>query len=228
MSDTVKKAASQARSSWVLSYGDTITLLITFFIMMITVRAGQINKIHDWVNQRLDDAAIEIQGAIDASGIEEISVSRNSKGVQITLKDPRLFEVASAQPRKTHTYQLDEVATSIQNLQIFNLEDSEHAGFLREIVASGLQWLVEIRIEGHTDDMRLTRNAQYRDNWELSAARAQAIMIQLQERTNLPPSIFAIGGFGEFQPIGDNNTQAGREINRRVEIYIGASLLKSL
>ena len=224
----INKIAGQARSSWVLSYGDTVTLLICFFIMMITVRAGQINKVHAWVNDRLDEAAEEVQVVMDQAGIQEISVSRNSKGVQITLKDPRLFEVASATPRNTHIYQLDAVATSIQNLNIFQLMETEHAGFLRELESSGLQWLVEIRIEGHTDNMPLTRNAMYRDNWELSAARAQSIMIQLQERTRLPNSIFAIGGFGEFQPIGDNNTQAGREINRRVEIYIGASLVNSL
>ncbi len=220
--------AAKARSSWVLSYGDTVTLLICFFIMMITVRAGQINKVHAWVNDRLDEAAIEVQGAIDGAGIEEISVSRNSKGVQITLNDPRLFEVASAQPRRSHLYQLDEVATSIQNLNIFRLKQTEHANFLNELENSGFQWQVEIRIEGHTDNMRLTRNALYRDNWELSAARAQAIMKQLQERTGLPPAVFAIGGFGEFQPIGDNNTQTGRELNRRVEIYIGASLVNTL
>ena len=227
-SDKIRKIASTARSSWVLSYGDTVTLLICFFIMMISVRAGQINKVHAWVNDRLDETAIEIQEAMDGTGIEEISVSRNSKGVQITLNDPRLFEVASAQPRSSHLYQLDEVAASIQNLNIFRLMDTEHAAFLGELQTSGLQWLVEIRIEGHTDNMPLTRNALYRDNWELSAARAQAIMIQLQERTALSPSIFAIGGFGEFQPIGDNNTQAGREINRRVEIFIGASLVQAL
>ncbi|MCF7923028.1 MAG: OmpA family protein [Candidatus Marinimicrobia bacterium] len=227
-SEKLKKTAGNARASWVLSYGDTVTLLICFFIMMITVRAGQINKVHAWVNDRLDEAASEVQEAMNLAGIEEIAVSRNSKGVQITLKDPRLFEVASAQPRDTHLYQLDAVATSIQNLHIFHLMDTEHASFLRELESSGLNWLVEIRIEGHTDNMPLTRNALYRDNWELSAARAQAIMLQLQERTGLPPSIFAIGGFGEFQPIGNNNTQAGREINRRVEIFIGASLVKSL
>jgi len=226
--DRIKKTAGIARSSWVLSYGDTVTLLICFFIMMITVRAGQINKVHAWVNDRLDEAAGEVQEAMNVAGIEEIAVSRNSKGVQITLKDPRLFEVASAQPRNTHLYQLDAVATSIENLHIFHLLDTQHAPFLRELESSGLNWLVEIRIEGHTDNMPLTRNALYRDNWELSAARAQAIMLQLQERTGLPPSIFAIGGFGEFQPIGDNDTQAGREINRRVEIFIGASLVKSL
>ncbi len=228
MPKDLHRIVNQARSSWVLSYGDMVTLLITFFIMMISVNAGQINKIHGWVNDRLDEAAIEVQDVMNASGIEEISVSRNSKGVQITLRDPRLFEVASAQPRQSHTYQLDAVSASIRNLNIFNLKNTSHAGFLRELESSGLQWLVEIRIEGHTDNMPLTRNAEYRDNWELSAARAQSIMIQLQERTNLAPSIFAIGGFGEFQPIGDNTTQAGREINRRVEIYIGASLVKTL
>ena len=226
--ERIAKVAGNARSSWVLSYGDTVTLLICFFIMMITVRAGQINKVHAWVNDRLDEAAGEVQVAMDEAGIEEISVSRNSKGVQITLKDTRLFEVASAQPRTTHLYQLDAVAASIQNLHIFHLLDTEHAPFLKELEASGLRWQAEIRIEGHTDNMALTRNALYRDNWELSAARAQSIMIQLQERTGLPASIFAIGGFGEFQPIGDNTTQAGREINRRVEIFIGASLVQSL
>lgn len=228
MGKDISKTVDQARSSWVLSYGDMVTLLITFFIMMITVSAGQIDKIHAWVNSRLDEAAVEIQAAMVDAQIEEISVSRNSKGVQITLKDPRLFETASAQPRNSHIYQLDAVARSIQNLNIFNLEDTKHFPFLKELKSSGLQWLVEIKIEGHTDDMRLTRNALYRDNWELSAARAQSIMIQLQDRTALPPSIFAIAGFGEFQPIGDNNTQSGREINRRVEIYIGASLVKKI
>ncbi|NQV29575.1 MAG: OmpA family protein [Candidatus Marinimicrobia bacterium] len=227
-SDRISKAAGEARSSWILSYGDTVTLLICFFIMMITVRAGQINKIHAWVNDRLDEATTEVEQAMEVAGIEEISVSRNSKGVQITLKDPRLFEVASAQPRRSHLYQLDAVAASIQNLHIFNLEATEQATFLKELESSGLKWQVEIRIEGHTDNMPLTRNANYRDNWELSAARAQAIMIQLQERTRLAPSVFAIGGFGEFQPLGDNNTQAGREINRRVEIFIGASLVNTL
>jgi len=227
-SEALKDIAARARSSWVLSYGDTITLLITFFIMMITVRAGQINKIHRWVNDRLDEAAIEIQEAVAAAGIQEISVSRNSKGVQITLKDPRLFEVASAEPRPSHIYQLDAVSESIQNLNIFNLDQTEHRSFLGEVRAEGLNWLVEIRIEGHTDNTPLTRNASYRDNWELSAARAQSIMIQLQEKTALPASVFAIEGFGEFQPIGDNNTLEGRDVNRRVEIYIGASLVQEM
>ena len=228
MSDQVDRVANQARASWILSYGDTVTLLITFFIMMITLSAGQINKVHHWVNERLDEATEEVQQVMQASNMEEISVTRNSKGVQITLRDPRLFETASATPRSTHTYQLDAVANAIRDLHIFHLEQTVHAGFLKELQASGLNWLVEIRIEGHTDNMPLTRNAQYRDNWELSAARAQSIMLQLQQRTKLPASIFAIGGFGEFQPIGDNNTQTGREVNRRVEIYIGASLVKAL
>ena len=136
MPDKMDRIITQARSSWVLSYGDMVTLLITFFIMMISVNAGQINKIHGWVSDRLDEAVIEVQEALDNAGIQEISVSRDSKGVQITLNDPRLFEVASAQPRQSYIYQLDAVATSIQNLQIFHLKETSHAGFLREIESS--------------------------------------------------------------------------------------------
>jgi len=206
-----------------------VTLLITFFIMMITVQAGQIKKVHEWVNSRLDETAVEVDSVITNSGIEGISVVRDSKGVKITLNDPRLFETASAQPRASMLYQLDAVSRAINNLTLFRLKETRHAPFLNEMEAAGLQWLVEIRIEGHTDNVPLTRNAQYRDNWELSAARAQTIMIQLQQRTGLPSSMFAIGGFGEYQPIGDNLTSTGRDINRRVEIFIdGAMVLDQL
>ena len=73
--ERIAKVAGNARSSWVLSYGDTVTLLICFFIMMITVRAGQINKVHAWVNDRLDEAATEVQEVMNSAGIEEISPS---------------------------------------------------------------------------------------------------------------------------------------------------------
>ena len=229
MPKTDSKAEGRARGAWILSYGDMVTLLITFFIMMITVQAGQIKKVHEWVNSRLDETAVEVDSVITNSGIEGISVVRDSKGVKITLNDPRLFETASAQPRASMLYQLDAVSRAINNLTLFRLKETRHAPFLNEMEAAGLQWLVEIRIEGHTDNVPLTRNAQYRDNWELSAARAQTIMIQLQQRTGLPSSMFAIGGFGEYQPIGDNLTSTGRDINRRVEIFIdGAMVLDQL
>lgn len=220
-------AEQRARTSWILSYGDMVTLLITFFIMMITVQAGQIQKVHEWVDDRLDDAAAEVQSVIDNSGIEGFTVARDSKGVRITLNDPRLFETASAEPRRDMLYQIDGLSRAIGNLTIFNLEQTEHAAFLREIQGNGLAWQVELRIEGHTDNVPIGRNAIYRDNWELSAARAQTIMKELQQRTGLPPDDFAIGGFGEFQPIGDNATSSGRDLNRRVEVFIDAAVVSA-
>ncbi len=219
-------ASEKARGAWILSYGDMVTLLITFFIMMITLRQGQIQRIHRWVNSRLDDTASEVQAVVDNSGINEITVHRDSRGVRITLNDPRLFQPASATPRPGLVYQLDALARAVRNLSIFRLQETQHAAFLRQVESAGLEWLVEIKIEGHTDNIPLTGNAQFRDNWELSAARAQTIMKELQQKTGLPPESFAIGGFGEHQPIGDNATLAGRELNRRVEVFINAAFVQ--
>ncbi len=227
MASRTSGAEDRARGGWLLSYGDMVTLLITFFIMMITVQAGQIQKVHAWVNSRLDEAALEADSVMQNSGITEITVARDSRGVRFTLGDPRLFRTASAQPRSDMLYQLDAVARAIRNLNIFHLKETRHVGFLNEMEAEGLKWDVEIRIEGHTDNVPLTRNALYRDNWELSAARAQTIMIQLQQRTGLPASDFAIAGFGEFQPIGDNASVDGRERNRRVEIYVDGAMVQA-
>lgn len=218
-------AGERARSAWLLSYGDMVTLLITFFIMMITLRQGQIQRMHEWVNDRLDDTATEVQQVVDDSGVDDISVHRDSRGVRITLNDPRLFQTASANPRQDRIYQLDMVARAIRNLTIYQLDETEHAAFLDVVRKGGLEWLVEIKIEGHTDNIPLTGNAQFRDNWELSAARAQTIMKELQQRTGLPPASFAIGGFGEYQPLGDNSTVAGRDRNRRVEVFVNAALV---
>ncbi|HAE87681.1 TPA: hypothetical protein DCG86_06630 [Candidatus Marinimicrobia bacterium] len=97
---------------------------------------------------------------------------------------------------------------------------------LRELRENGLAWHVEIRIEGHTDNVPLGPNVRFRDNWELSAARAQSVMRILHQETEIPEEHFAVAGFGEFRPVASNETESGRNRNRRVEIYIDASIQK--
>jgi chemotaxis protein MotB len=226
-----KRALSElsvkTRSIWLLSYGDLITLLITFFIMMISLRAGQISRIHKWVEGRIDEAMSELQNVANELNLNEINISRNSKGIRIALNDPRLFETGSAEPRTNLIYQLDALSSGIKSLEIFHLEKSKYASLINNLNADGYAWNVEIRIEGHTDNIPLTNSQTYKDNWELSAARAQTVMRLLQESTKLPERQFAVAGFGEFQPIDVNNTGKGRENNRRVEVYISASIIEA-
>jgi chemotaxis protein MotB len=222
----ISDISDRARKGWLLSYGDMITLIITFFIMMLNLRAGEISRVHAWVNSRLDETATEIQNVINVLKIQNIQISRDSKGVRITLDDPRLFDTGSAGPKNALIYQLKSMGAAIASLDIVDLKDSQWAPWLKEFQRNGLAWNFEIRVEGHTDNVPLIPGGKYRDNWDLSAARAQTVMRLLQETTKLPEANFAVAGFGMYHPIATNSSREGRDKNRRVEIFIDASLVK--
>eukprot|EP01047_Picozoa_sp_COSAG01_P000222 COSAG01_NODE_3_length_63519_cov_1591.007663_40_plen_283_part_00 len=76
----------------------------------------------------------------------------------------------------------------------------------------------QILIEGHTDNIPI-HNKQYPSNWELSTARSAAVVRSLVNK-GLNPSRFAALGFGEFQPVVDNNSPENRAKNRRVKIIL--------
>ena len=78
-----------------------------------------------------------------------------------------------------------------------------------------------VRVEGYTDNNPI-RTAQFQSNWELSTARA-ASMVHVLIDEGVPPQRLAVVGFGEYQPIADNATEAGRNANRRVLLVILAA-----
>lgn len=215
-----------SRSGWILSFGDIMTLLLTFFIMMIAMQSGEISQIHKWTNDRLDETESEIRTIIRDNDLKSFSVYRHSKGVQITISGHSLFNLGEAEPLPALYEQLIEISRDIRNLKILNLEKSKYRFIIQELKENNLSWNVEIRVEGHTDNVPLGPNIRYRDNWELSAARAQNVMRILQENTGIPENKFAVAGFGEYKPLADNSTEYGRNLNRRVEIYIDASIQK--
>ena len=76
-----------------------------------------------------------------------------------------------------------------------------------------------IIISGHTDNVPI-KNSNFSSNWELSVMRAVNFMSVLIEEGNLDPKWFSAKGFGEFEPVADNDTPAGRSKNRRVEVLV--------
>ena len=78
-----------------------------------------------------------------------------------------------------------------------------------------------VRIEGHTDnDPVLKQKDKYKSNWELSAARAAAVLHYMVEECGVSPTRVYIAGFGQYQPLADNKSKADKEKNRRVEFVI--------
>ena len=82
-----------------------------------------------------------------------------------------------------------------------------------------------IRVEGHTDDVPIgaTLKAKYFSNWELSAARAAAVVRYFQHRHMIDTQRLEVVGFAEHRPIAPNDSAANRQRNRRVEIQLTAA-----
>ena len=76
-----------------------------------------------------------------------------------------------------------------------------------------------IRLEGHTDSVPI-HTARFRSNWELSAARAIAMLELLAERYHIPRDRMAVAGYAENAPADSNQTEEGRAHNRRVDLVV--------
>lgn len=80
----------------------------------------------------------------------------------------------------------------------------------------------QIRVEGHSDDTPLGESLQetFPSNWELSTARASAVVRALVDLSGLPEDHFAAVGFGASRPVASNETQSGRRANRRIRVAV--------
>jgi len=90
---------------------------------------------------------------------------------------------------------------------------------LRRITEVLLERPYEIRIEGHTDNVRI-HTAQFASNWELSAARAIEVVRLMISEMGYAPQRLSVGGYGEFHPVAPNTTEEQRALNRRVDVVI--------
>ncbi|HZW67589.1 MAG TPA: flagellar motor protein MotB [Pseudogracilibacillus sp.] len=118
------------------------------------------------------------------------------EGLLITVRTDITFDSGSAQVKETGR----EIAEEIANL-IFT--DAPH----------------EIVVNGHADD-RPMHNNEFASNWELSSMRAIQFLYLLLDYSELDPKWFSARGYGEFQPMVPNTSEANRAVNRRVEVLI--------
>lgn len=126
----------------------------------------------------------------------QVSVSMQDKGLVITFVAEVLFDSGKAILKPQSLPILDKVA-----------------GILNEEVAGN-----DIGIEGHTDNEPI-RHSSWKSNWELSSHRALSVLYYLESRNVNSERLSAIG-YGEYRPVMSNDTTAGKQKNRRVEIVI--------
>lgn len=143
----------------------------------------------------------EISEKIEESLVEneigdEVEVSFTAQYIQLSMSGALLFDSGSA------------------DVKIGSMEILDKVGLILERYSNG-----SIEIEGHTDNVPQS-GGRYRNNEELSDARAREVFYYLVENTSLNPTNMKHSGMGERVPVADNSTEEGRSRNRRVEIRI--------
>ena len=137
-----------------------------------------------------------LQGQI-ASGQVEISELRGKMTVK--LKDKVLFASGSTALGKEGRAALDAVAQAFTSLKGKN-----------------------VMVAGYTDDVPIGAKSGFKDNWDLSTARAVTVVRYLQSK-GVAPAILGATGFSEYRPLAANETLEGRSQNRRIEIALAAA-----
>ena len=179
------------------------------------------------INKLLDETYEELKENVESSYVE---VERVTKGVKITMASGRLFKSMDADVQEIVYPLLRQIGGIIRVSKILNVdEDPKYSNLLTAIEKKGGFLNVEIRCEGHTDDLPLPKRARYSSNWDLSTARALNIVKLLSSFSRINESKFSAMGYGEFRPVIDLglvdesvSVNDARAKNRRVEIYLDA------
>ncbi len=212
---------------WVVTYGDMMSLLLTFFILLMsfsTISEKDFEKAMGSLEgalslfpqsasvmnrntmgkrqhrEKMQQAAQKLAEEMQIIGQDkQIKVEYDAKGgIKITLPDTVLFDRGSAE-LKSESFPVIETITKI----LESLTD------------------IFIEIKGHTDNTPIINNPQFRDNYDLSYYRADQVMRKLLSvSSSLSPEMFEVTACGPSQPLTTNLTEEGRKENRRVEIFV--------
>lgn len=189
--------------------------------MLVSNGVSQLNELDDYINSmgkaaegdqdqedilselekeqlaKSEELAEKIEEAIKEQQLDgDIDINFTSQYVQLTLNGALLFDSGKA------------------DLKTDAISTMEQVGKILERYADSI-----IEVEGHTDNVPMI-GGTYENNDVLSSYRALEVFNFLVENTSLDPANIKHSGRGEYVPIADNSTAAGRAMNRRVEIKI--------
>jgi chemotaxis protein MotB len=184
---------------WAVTYGDLMSYLMIFFLLLYvasTSRSLGMQMSIKAAEQRVANDAQTIEQLFTRYGAQKIAkLEVGENKIRIVFLAPVLFDSGSAYLK------------------------SESLPILQQVVKSLNDMPNSIQIEGHTDDRPLLPGSKFYSNWELSSARAFAVL-RFFEINGIPEQRLSATGYGEFRPQQSNATAEGRSANRRIEINI--------
>jgi chemotaxis protein MotB len=222
-----KKKKSDDAPGWLMTYGDMMTLLLTFFVLLISFSSIQQSKFEMAIGSLKEALGVLTGGRstfVD-SRLPLLEIS-NPPSMNFMASFQKLMEFID---REEYRKGMVEVEVSdqgllfrISNKLLFEIGKADLILSTKEFLLqlSNVLQKIEgnIRVEGHTCDLPI-HTPEFPSNWELSAKRAINV-IKFFSRQGVSPDRLSAIGYGEYRPLAENDSEENRKKNRRVEIFI--------
>lgn len=194
---------------WLIVLADMMTILVLFFLTMYAL-ALQSPRVREEMARTFAAAdAVDVKPSL-----ADERVARDFKEQQASAALKEHFADTTITENMIRVRLQDQILFP-SALSTLSPEANEPLLKLSKILKELPNTVV---IEGHTDDVRLTKSA-YRSNWELSVSRSNSV-IEMLVSDGVPPERLVASGYGEHRPVAANDSPEGRARNRRVEILI--------
>jgi chemotaxis protein MotB len=223
---------------WLVSYADFITLLFAFFVVMFATSQVDTQKVGRFTESFSKAVGIEVfpeSGKSllggNASKDSNTVAGKGNESLPTELEELRIAIVQKQKQEELVGVQViirrNEVVLRLADNVVFASGTDEIQPTARVVlkhIADDLKTRnVDIRVEGHTDDIPI-KTFRFRSNWDLSTSRATAVVADFAA-VGIAPERLSAAGYGEFHPIASNATVDGRSQNRRVDVVVSAKLV---
>ncbi|MDD3839702.1 MAG: OmpA family protein [Clostridia bacterium] len=233
----LNKRKKNNTQSWLVTYSDLVTLLLTFFVLLFSFSSidavkwkaivqsltGNIGVLEE--GKTLDEGEMVNQGQVDdqiAKEADEQDVKFNKLYEDIK----KYMDTKDLDVTVSMSEQKNEILIRFKDNVLFDSAKAilkQDAKEILDNIADGIYKFQGdinlVRVEGHTDNLPINTKF-FPSNWELSTARAVKVVRYFVENSSIRPDIFSPSGYGEYRPVASNKTVKGRAKNRRVDIVI--------
>ena len=218
------KDSEEKAGKWLATFNDMVTLLLTFFVLVLSMSKLDVAKVKEAV-YAINDALGMLSSAEmgDIKAFEPFIIPIRNRRSSFSEKKRELAEHIDKIGNMDAKVIEGGVSIILKEKLFFKTGMSEieekNYSSLKNLSSILQKTDCQIRVEGHTDDVPI-ENKRFPSNWELSVARAVNVVKYFISKGNISPERLSATGYGDSKPLYPNVSDHNRELNRRVGIIL--------
>ncbi|ADL13139.1 flagellar motor protein MotB [Acetohalobium arabaticum] len=215
-------------SNWLTTYGDMMTLLLAFFVLLYSFSSVDVQKFRNVVEALQGNLGV-LKGGKTISSSDLITagvrdenlgmpeLNRINQKITSYLQEQELedeIKVEMTERGLTIRFTgkvLFDIGRATIKEDAYSILD-KISGIISEVPN-------QIMVEGHTDNLPIS-NSRFPSNWELSTARATEVVKYFIEENSITPAKLSAAGYSKYKPVKPNDSPENRALNRRVDVIL--------